>query len=67
MLKLKRFRKKANLTQDETAKLISISQNHLCDIENGKCANPSISILKKLSTLFGCTIDDLLQEEKEKA
>lgn len=59
------LRNKANLTQDELAKKLGITNKAVSKWENGK-AKPTTDILKKLSILFNIPIENLLQiKEKE--
>ena len=46
-LKIGSKRREKNLTQDELADLLNISNNHLSSIENGR-SGPSYSLFKKL-------------------
>ena len=54
------LRNKANLTQDELAKKLGITNKAVSKWENGK-AKPTTDILKKLSILFNIPIENLLQ------
>ena len=59
------LRNKANLTQDELAKKLGITNKAVSKWENGK-AKPTTDILKKLSIFFNIPIENLLQiKEKE--
>ena len=59
------LRDKANLTQDELAKKLGITNKAVSKWENGK-AKPTIDILKKLSILFNIPIENLLQIKEAK-
>lgn len=69
MTSLKELRKRANLTQHETADLLNISRPYYCLIENNK-KKPSIGLAKKIGLMFNIPwyqfiINDLdLQVEK---
>ena len=54
------LRNKANLTQDELAKKLGITNKAVSKWENGK-AKPTTDILKKISILFNIPIENLLQ------
>lgn len=54
------LRNKANLTQDELAKKLGITNKAVSKWENGK-AKPTTDILKKLSIFFNIPIENLLQ------
>lgn len=58
-LTLKAARINNNLTQEEVAKKVGKSKNTIQNYENGKRI-PNIETAKKLATLFGLTVDDLL-------
>lgn len=61
------YRKKANLTQEELAYKLGVSNKAVSKWENGK-AKPTTDMLKKLSILFNIPIEKLLQlkENEEK-
>lgn len=63
LIAIKSMRCSKEMTQKEVAEAIGVTQPTYCNIERGK-RNPSISVLQKLATLFGCTVDDLLNDEK---
>lgn len=52
-------REKAGLTQREVAEKIGVDQSAVSFWETGKTA-PRAALLKKLSELYGCTVDELL-------
>lgn len=58
-MRLKEARKKARLTQKEVASFIGVNQNTYSYWETGKTKIDNIT-LKKLSELFGVTVDYLL-------
>ena len=58
-LTLKAARINKNLTQEEVAKRVGKSKNTIQNYENGKSI-PNIETGKKLATLFGLTVDELL-------
>lgn len=57
-LKLREFRKKANLNQTEVANFLNISQSMYSRLERGESLANSEQILK-LCGLFSCTPNDL--------
>lgn len=64
MLKIKAIREKLNLSQDELAKKIGVSQSSVAKWEN--CDNnPRCNLLPKIASILGCSVDELLQDEKE--
>lgn len=65
--KLYELRKKRNLTQEDLALLLDISDKAVSKWENGT-SKPTIENLSKLSKIFDISLDELivLEEEKEK-
>ena len=64
MLKIKEIREKLNLSQDELAKRVGVSQSSVAKWEN--CDNnPRCDTLVKVAFVLGCTVDELLKDEKE--
>lgn len=59
---IKFVRLSANLKQGEMAEKLGISQNYLSLLENNK-AEPSISLLKKISDTFGVPVSFLFWED----
>lgn len=58
--KLKRIRKKRNLSQDKLAKLANVTHTTLVKIESGSNDNPTIKTLKKIADALKVKVDDLL-------
>ena len=56
------FRKKKELTQDELAKILKVSNQAVSKWEAGKCC-PDIELLPELARFFGVSIDELLLGE----
>lgn len=57
--KIKQYRKNAGLTQKELAGVINSCQNTISQYESGK-RTPTVKKLLELSTLFGCSVDELM-------
>lgn len=57
--RLKGFRKKNKMTQEDLAKEIKSNRSNIANYENGK-NNPSIDALVKLADTFNCSTDYLL-------
>jgi putative transcriptional regulator len=55
---LQELRKDKNLTQEQTAKLLTITKEYLSMLENGD-RNPSDSLKEKMSKLYNCSISDI--------
>lgn len=59
------FRTKSNLTQNQLAERISVSNKTVSKWECGKGC-PDISLLTRLAEIFGTDVDTLLSEKIEK-
>lgn len=59
---LKEMRLEKGFTQKQLAQKLNLSSNIVCEWEKGRC-EPSIDTLKKLSLLFECSIDHLVNDE----
>lgn len=57
---LKYFRKSLNMTQQQVADYLCITQRAYGHYETGK-REPSVDTIKKLCILFNCTTDELLE------
>ncbi len=64
MNKLKVMRKQRNLTVEEVAKAIGITQPALSMIENGH-RNPSMNVAFKLADFFNVKVEDLFSQPKD--
>lgn len=57
---LKDLRVNKNLTQNDLAKMLNISQNYYCNIENGvKQADLNLSTACKLSDIFNISLSKI--------
>ena len=63
--KLYELRKEKNLTQEDLALLLDISDKSVSKWENGS-SKPSITNLKKISSIFDISLDDLIELDDEK-
>lgn len=55
---LQELRKEKNLTQEQTAKILTITKEYLSMLENGD-RNPSDSLKEKMAKLYNCSIADI--------
>ena len=55
---LQELRKNKNLTQEQAAKILTISVQYLSMLENGS-RNPSDTLKQKMAKLYGCDIADI--------
>lgn len=62
---LKRYRKAAGLTQAEVAAELNVERSNISRYE-ANSYSPSIDMLKKLATLFGISLEQLLDNEPNK-
>ena len=63
--KIYELRKKKNLTQEDLALLLDISDKSVSKWENGT-SKPTIENLKKLSSVFDISLDDLIEDNCNK-
>lgn len=64
-MKISVLRKRAGLTQREVANRLGINQSTVVLWEKGRTF-PTSPKLPKLAELYGCTVDELLECEKER-
>ena len=60
---IKRLRKEKNISQIVLAEKVGISQPMLAQIERGT-KTVTLPIGKLIAEVFGCTVDDLLNDDK---
>ena len=60
---IKKRRLKLSITQEELAKQVDITEGMLSQIERGVKV-PSLRVSRDIAKILGCTIDELLEEEK---
>ena len=58
-MKIKEIRENLGLSQKELAKLLGVSPSNVYNYEN-KRTEPSVDMLKKLSTILDVSVDELL-------
>ena len=59
---ISQIRKSRNMTQKDLSEMIGVSRSTVAMWETGK-SNPTVSMLRRLSELFRCSIDELIKEE----
>ena len=57
--KLRMFRAKERLSQEQLAEKANLTQTYVYKLEN-ELANPSIYVIKKLADAFDITVNDLI-------
>ena len=60
MRRLKRLRKKKELTLDQLARRVGCSAPYIHMLETGKKNNPSLATLKRLAKALGVSVEQLL-------
>lgn len=63
--KLNDFKKMKKLTNKKIAALTGLSISTIDRLFSGSNMNPNINLLKKLSTIFECTVDDFMEYDKD--
>lgn len=58
-------RKALHLTQEMLSEKIDLTPQHIYLIENGKVMNPGIITIMTFARFFGCSVSDLLEDNKE--
>ena len=61
---IKKIRKDKGLQQKQVALEIGLDQSNYNKIENSK-REPSVDVLNKIANLFGVTVDDILNPDKD--
>lgn len=61
--KLKELRLRKGLSLQDLAEAVGASKAHIWDLEQGRAKNPTIEILRALSSKLGTTIADLIGED----
>lgn len=62
---IKIIRHSRNMSQKLLSQKSSVAYGYIADIESGKCNNPSIKILERLSQALEVPIIQLLEEPRE--
>lgn len=58
------LREKAGLTQKQAAAALGVDQSAISFWETS-INNPRTAMLPKIAALYGCTVDELLEEQQE--
>ncbi|PHR57992.1 MAG: transcriptional regulator [Robiginitomaculum sp.] len=66
-VRLKKYRVAQKLSLQSLADLVEVSKAHIWDLETERAKNPSLEVLKKLSTHLKIPIATLIGENPEKA
>lgn len=65
MVAIKARREQMGFTQLQLAKISGVKQSVICDIENGHTPFPRVDTVMKLAKVFGCTVEELMEERKQ--
>lgn len=58
---IRKFRKKAGLSQDKLAREADVAYNTVVKIESGENPNPTIDTLKKIASALDVDVGDLIE------
>lgn len=56
--KMREYRAKHNMTQDELAVLVGVRRETIINLEKGRY-NPSLKLAMDIAKVFSCTVEDL--------
>lgn len=56
--KMREYRAKQNMTQDELAELVGVRRETIINLEKGRY-NPSLKLAMDIASVFSCTVEDL--------
>ena len=65
--KLNDYKRMKNLTNKKIAELTGLSIATIDRLFSGANTNPNINLLKELSIIFECTVDDFMEYDKDSA
>ncbi len=63
--KMREYRAKKNMTQDELAALVGVRRETIVNLENGRY-NPSLKLAMDVAKVFSCTVEDLFTFKEDK-
>lgn len=58
--RIKEYRAKYSLKQDDLAKLVGVRRETIGNIENGRY-NPSLKLAMDIAKVFDCSVEDLFE------
>lgn len=62
--KIREYRAKHNMTQDELAVLVGVRRETIINLEKGRY-NPSLKLAMDIAGVFSCTVEDLFSFQEE--
>ncbi len=57
---IKKSRTEMSLTRDELSKKAKVNYNTIIKLESGANKNPTVKTLIGISSVFGCTVEDMI-------
>lgn len=64
-MKIKEHRKRMQMTQNELADAVGITQGYVCQLERGDKINPTFFLLLKIADTLHVSVGDLYEESRE--
>lgn len=58
--RVKEYREKQGMTQEELSKKAEVSRQILSDLESGREVNTTVATLQKLANVLNCNISELI-------
>lgn len=62
--KMREYRARHNMTQDELAALVGVRRETIVNLENGRY-NPSLKLAMDIARVFSCSVEDLFVFSEE--
>ncbi len=62
--KMREYRARKNLTQDELAALVGVRRETIINLEKGRY-NPSLKLAMDIAKVFSCTVEELFSFSEE--
>ena len=62
--KMREYRSRHNMTQDELAAIVGVRRETIVNLENGRY-NPSLKLAMDIAKVFSCKVEDLYTFSKE--
>lgn len=61
--RLEVYRRHAGLSQHDVAKLVGVSQAHICDMEHQKTV-PTLFLAKRIANVFAVSLDEMIDDSE---
>lgn len=66
-LRIQKIRTEKGVSQAALAHAAGVTQGYISHLEVGRCENPSLKVLERISKCLGVTVKELLGEHEKKA